>query len=47
MFVLVFLNDINECNIECVFDTMMDMIMNFGSVGVQVWVFNHYVYLML
>ena len=34
MFLLVYLNDINEYNIKCVFDILMDAIMIFGGDGV-------------
>ena len=31
---LVYLNKINECNVECVFDSLMDVIIIFGGDGV-------------
>ena len=34
MFVLVYLNEINELTIECVFDPLMDVIIIFGGDGV-------------
>ena len=32
--VLVYLNEINECNTECVFDPLMDVVVVFGGGGV-------------
>ena len=36
MFVLTYLNEINERNIECVFDPLVDVVISFGGDGVQV-----------
>ena len=44
--VLVYLSRINECNTECVFDPLMDVVMIFGGDGVWVlFLFRHFVYI--
>ena len=45
MFVLFYLNEINECNVECVFDTLMDWVMIIMLMGCEFYSYSLIVFI--